>query len=118
MESRCKDSASERAHVRLYARGSQCKDSGSVCGRDPYVRILYARSFVKDSVRIRDPKVRTLYVEIDMYELHLRGYRYVKILYVESPCKDSVWGVLMKGFLSVHRSQGAPHGDFSCGVLM
>ena len=78
-------------------------------GRDHYVRILYARSLVKDSVRIRDPDVRTLYVEIDMYELHLRGYRYVKILYVESPCKDSVWGVLMKGFLSVHRLQGAPH---------
>ena len=80
----------------------------SCAGRDPYVRILYARSLVKDSVRIRDPDVRT-YVEIDMYELHLRGYRYVKILYVESSCKDSVWGVLMKGFLSVHRLQGAPH---------
>ena len=63
-------------------------------GRDPYVRILYARSLVNDSVRFRDLHASTLYVEIDMYELHLRGYRYVKILYVESPCKDSVWGVL------------------------
>ena len=84
-------------------------------GRDPYVRILDARSLVKDSVRIRDPHVRTLYVEFDMYELHLRGYCYVKILYVESPCKDSVWGVLMKEFLSVHRLHEAPHKKFIVG---
>ena len=88
---------------------SNVRTSALCMGRDPYVRSLYARSLVKDSVRIRDPDVRTLHVEIDMCELHLRGYRYVKILYVESPCKDSVWGVLMKGFLSVHCLLGAPH---------